>query len=72
MTTIKPLLDRVDKLERQSKTDGEFKIAEVNYPGDDFWPACKFALVRSGEPVFRFPQKLSPEEWQAKYSQPNP
>lgn len=72
MSTVKALSNRADKLERQRKVHIRFELIEENYPGDEFWPACEFALVRNDEPVFRFPKKLTIDEWQSKYSQPNP
>lgn len=72
MSTVKALSARADKLERQRKAHIRLEVIEENYLGDEFWPACEFALVRNDEPVFRFPKKLTPNEWEAKYSQPHP
>lgn len=67
MATIHQLLARLNKLEGRSKADAEFQVAEVNYPGDEFWAACQFAMIRNGEAVFRFPAKLSSIEWEQRY-----
>lgn len=68
MATIHQLLVRLNKLEGRSKADAEFQVAQVDYPGDEFWAPCEFAMIRNGEAVFRFPQRLTIEQWEAKYS----
>lgn len=67
MATIHQLLVRLNKLEGRSKADAEFQVAQVDYPGDEFWAPCEFAMIRNGEAVFRFPQRLSFDEWQTRF-----
>lgn len=71
MATLRQLLTRLSKLECRNKADAEFQIIEQHSPETETRGACDYVLVRNSKPIFRFPAKLSPEEWVSRYS-PNP
>ena len=70
MATIRSLSDRIAKLEHQRSRHGGFRVVEEYAAETEFKAECHFALVRNDMPVFRFPRRLTIDEWTARYSHP--